>query len=148
MSVVAAHAPSGLHPALPAAAWEVSASVCAQVPPSPQLPRGASALRVSRAVRSNLQADAGGATEYKGATAGAGTGDVQLHTPDAEVDFDERGSDAGGPCHCFCIAGPRQRCLQQIDADSAHNSMGKRAMYFLRRNTAKGNAQSTQSCPA
>ena len=101
----------------------------AQVPPSPQLPCGASALRVSRAVRSNLQADAGGATEYKGATAGAGTGDVQLHTPDAEVDFDERGSDAGAPYNCFCKAGPRQRCMQNIDADSAYYSMGKGAVH-------------------
>ena len=66
-----------------------------QVAPPAQPPPGVSALRVSKAVRSNLQADAGGATEYKGATAGAGNGDVQLHTPDAEVDFDERGSDAG-----------------------------------------------------
>lgn len=73
-------------------------------------------------MRSNLQADAGGATEYKGATAGAGTGDVQLHTPDAEVDFDDRGSDAGrfqksfGPCTHLPITTSRSlySCLPQL----------------------------------
>ncbi len=59
-------------------------------------PGGKSSLRVSRIVRRNLEAEAAGAaTEYGAASAGAGAADVKLHTPDAEVDFDERASDAG-----------------------------------------------------
>jgi hypothetical protein len=48
-------------------------------------------------VRRNLEADAagGGSREFAGASAGAGAADVRLHTPDAEVDFDERASEAG-----------------------------------------------------
>ena len=56
------------------------------------------ALRLSAVVRRNLEADAagGGSREFAGASAGAGAADVRLHTPDAEVDFDERASEAGG----------------------------------------------------
>lgn len=55
------------------------------------------ALRLSLVVRRNLETDtaAGGSREYADATAGAGAADVRLHTPDAEVDFDERASEAG-----------------------------------------------------
>jgi hypothetical protein len=56
------------------------------------------ALRLSMVVRKNLETDAaaGGSREYANISAGAGAADVRLHTPDAEVDFDERVSEAGG----------------------------------------------------
>lgn len=64
-------------------------------------------------VRRNLEADAagGGSREFAGVSAGAGAADVRLHTPDAEVDFDERASEAGGrgceslqhPLHCWAV---------------------------------------------
>lgn len=55
------------------------------------------ALRLSMVVRRNLETDAaaGGSREYADVSAGTGAADVRLHTPDAEVDFDERASEAG-----------------------------------------------------
>lgn len=67
-----------------------------QPEPRPQNVLDTSSLRVSRIVRRNLEAEvAAAATEYGAASVGAGAADVKLHTADAEVDFDERASDAG-----------------------------------------------------
>lgn len=54
---------------------------------------GVDVLRLSCIVRGNLDRDAG--SEYAAASsAGAARGDVQLHTPDAELDFEEQAQQA------------------------------------------------------
>lgn len=55
--------------------------------------------RLSIIVRSNLEKEADNA-EYTAASAGgSGRGDVQLHHPDAELDFEEQ-AEEGVYCKC------------------------------------------------
>ena len=49
--------------------------------------------RMSIAVHANLENDEGG--NYAAATAGEGRSEVQLHNPDAELDFEERQPEDG-----------------------------------------------------
>lgn len=68
------------------------------------------ALRLSLAVRRNLEAEvAAAATDYAGVSAGAGAADVRLHTPDAELDFDERASETGAQ-----LSGTVFACLEPL----------------------------------